>query len=79
MKRIAEAAYCLFRSTYLQAQWIQTHDLQAAKEEFTNTQKMLALTAQDAAIGYEASNHYLYNENQLLEKLLSLKNILDKA
>ncbi len=76
MKRIAEAAYCVLRSTYLQGKWILEKDMEAAKEEFVNTQKMLLLTAEDPAIGFEASNHYFYNENTLLEKLLSLKRIL---
>ena len=48
------------------------------EEEFINTQNMIRLSAEDAAIGFEASNHYLYNENMLLEKLLSLKALMDK-
>lgn len=79
MKRIAEAAYCVLRSTYLQAKWILERDRNAAEEEFVNTQRLLKLAAEDPSIGYEASNHYLYNENMLLEKLLSLGKILEKA
>ena len=79
MKRIAEAAYCVLRSTYLQSKWILEKDINAAKEEFINTKTLLRLSSEDSAIGFEACNHYLYNENTLLEKLLSLQKILAKA
>ncbi len=79
MKRIAEATYCLLRSAYLQSKWILEKDISAAEEEYVNTQKMIKLSAEDAAIGFEASNHYLYTENMLLEKLLSLQKILKTA
>ena len=72
MKRIAEAAYCVLRSVYLHCQWILERDTAAAEEEFANTKRLITLSAEDPSIGYEASNHYLYNENTLLEKLLSL-------
>lgn len=78
MKRIAEATYCVLRSTYLHGKWILEKDMAAVEEEFINTQNMIRLSAEDAAIGFEASNHYLYNENTLLEKLLSLKALMDK-
>lgn len=77
VKRVAEAAYCTFRSTYLQCVWVTERDIAAAQEEYANTQRMLALSAEDAAIGFEACNHYLYTENNLLEKLLSLEKILN--
>ena len=77
-KRIAEATYCVLRSTYLQSKWIMEHDVETAKEEYKNTQRLLTLAAEDPSIGFEASNHYLYNENMLLEKLLSLDKILKK-
>jgi hypothetical protein len=53
-------------------------DVAAAQEEYQNTQRLLTLAAEDSSIGFEASNHYLYNENTLLEKLLSLDKILHK-
>ena len=76
MKRIAEATYCVLRSTYLQGKWITERDTDAAREEFANTKRMLQLTAEDPSIGFEACNHYLYHENTLLEKLLSLEKLL---
>ena len=77
VKRIATATYCVLRSAYLQSLWVTTRSLQAAKEEFSNTQTLIALAAEDPSIGFEASNHYLYYENTLLEKLLSLKILLN--
>ena len=79
MQRIAEAAYCALRSVYLHCQWITERDLEAAKEEFANTKRMIVLSAEDPSIGFEACNHYLYNENTLLEKLLSLDKIIHTA
>lgn len=78
MQRIAKAAYCVLRSTYLQSKWIMERDISAAEEEFSNTQTLITLAAEDPSIGFEACNHYLYHENTLLEKLLSLKKILQK-
>lgn len=78
VKRIASATYCLLYSTYLQTEWVLTRDKKAAEAEWENTQNMLKLAAQDGTIGYEASNHYLFNENTLLEKLLNLQKILNK-
>ena len=76
VKRMAEATYCVLRSTYLQCVWVTMRDIAAAKEEYENTKKMIALAGEDPAIGFEACNHYLYTENNLLEKLLSLQKIL---
>lgn len=79
VKRIANACYCVFRSAYLQSRWIMEKDVSLAEEEFENVCKMIDLSAQDATLGYEASNHYLYTENMMLEKLLGLDKILQKA
>ncbi len=41
-------------------------------------QTLLRLMAVDAKIGYEMSNHYFYNENLLLEKLVNLQELEEK-
>ncbi len=46
--------------------------------EFSMTCKLLRYIAVDAKIGYEMTNHYFYNQNILLEKLINLENIIDK-
>lgn len=79
VKRMANACYCVFRSTYLQSRWIMENDPALAEEEFANVCKMIEISAQDATLGYEATNHYLYTENMMLEKLLGLDKILQKA
>lgn len=38
--------------------------------ERENTERLLKLVREDGRIGFEASNHYLYTERELLEKLL---------
>ncbi|MDR0855827.1 MAG: hypothetical protein LBM78_00285, partial [Clostridiales bacterium] len=42
------------------------------KTERKNTAELLKLVAAHPSIGYEASNHYFYTKNRLLEKLLNL-------
>lgn len=43
------------------------------ESERTLTLDLYGLICQDAKIGYEMTNHYFYNANLLLEKLLNLK------
>ncbi len=43
--------------------------------EASNTERLLSLLYQDAKVGYEASNHYFYNERNLLEKLLNIQKL----
>ena len=78
VKRIAEATYRQLYSAYLQTDWVLHRDVETAKKEFENTAKMIPLAAEDGAIGFEACNHYLFTENTLLEKLLSLNEIIEK-
>ncbi len=78
VKRIATATYCQFYSTYLQSKWIIEKDASALKAEFGNVKTFITLAAEDATLGYEASNHYLFTQNTLLEKLLGLEKILNK-
>ena len=78
VKRIATATYCQFYSTYLQSKWIVEKDASALKAEYENVKTFIALAAEDATLGYEASNHYLFTQNTLLEKLLGLEKILNK-
>ena len=41
-------------------------------EEYAATKKLYELYSADATVGFEATNHYYYNANLLLEKMLSL-------
>lgn len=42
------------------------------ESERTNVMNMLALRHKDDRIGYEASNHYYYTVNDLIEKLINI-------
>ena len=42
------------------------------------TKRLLNLVAENTYVGYEASNHYFYNERNLLEKLLNLQGLSEE-
>lgn len=79
LAEVAEVAYIHFKSDLLQTQFsyykrekeknkrVLVEILQAEKEL---TERLLVLTAKNPAVGYEASNHYYYNERNLMEKIL---------
>lgn len=79
--RIARAAYCQFRSTFLQCEYIRlrnaagTADRAAMDavldEEIELATALHALVSRDSRIGFEASNHYGYTRNDLREKVLN--------
>lgn len=82
---MAEAAYCLFASSLNQLRFIRARDdgrisdaLTAAKEELAVSEKMLELMNKNAAIGYEAANHYYFSKGQLLEKIVNCHYVIEK-
>ncbi len=83
MKIYAEVACSHFKSDYLQTKfaflkrsenWREILDVVALERE--NTERLLTLLYQNAKVGYEASNHYYYNERNLIEKLINIDKIL---
>ncbi len=79
---IAEAGYCLIRSSYNQIAFYKARDegnshecRQLAREEKLLAYRLLEAQKRDSRIGFEASNHYMYNENVLLEKIINCENI----
>ena len=75
---MAKGAYCLFASSLNQIRFIRARDerryadaARAAEDELDISMKMLSLMNQNAAIGYEAANHYYFSKNQLAEKILN--------
>lgn len=81
---MARAAYCLFRSSLNQIRFIRARDekrcsdaLSAAKDELSVAKEMLSLMNKNAAIGYEAANHYYFSKGQLAEKILNCNHIID--
>lgn len=81
---MAEAAYCLFASSLNQIRFIRARDEEryedaalAAREELAVTKRMLALMNQNAAIGYEAANHYYFSKGQLAEKIVNCHHVIE--
>ncbi len=80
----AEAAYCHFRSSYLQSLFIYTRDdieknrvllCETANEEGLLAKKLASLLSKNPLIGYESSNHYFYTQNSLAEKYINTEYI----
>ncbi len=75
---VAEALYCHFRSSFLQIRFIRNRDsgnhaLQSSvlDGEIELAQRLHAVILRDSRIGFEASNHYYYTANDLMEKVLN--------
>ena len=78
---VATAAWCHFKSSYLQFKFNRlrnTADPAAAPEltavldeEIAVAVTLYTLAKNDTRIGFEAANHYLYTPNDLVEKVLN--------
>ncbi|MDR1094126.1 MAG: hypothetical protein LBL66_08275 [Clostridiales bacterium] len=84
---VAQAAGIHFSSTHIQSAFARLKRdplqnkaalLDLIRRERANTSALLRLAAMHPSIGYEASNHYYYTQNTLLEKLLNLKTCMDE-
>ncbi|MCE5258270.1 MAG: hypothetical protein LLG44_04320 [Chloroflexi bacterium] len=87
MARMAQAALCHFESTWNQIRfvmnrdtWLKNGSAQARDEllaiiaaEREVVLRAIALRGADSRIGYEASNHYYYTLQDLVEKLVNLR------
>ena len=80
---MAEAAYCLFRSSLNQIRFVRARDAGHTQElvpilqsELEIARKMLSLMNRNAAIGYEAANHYYFSKMQLAEKILNCHDLI---
>lgn len=72
LQDIVTACYCHFRTTYNQIRWVRKrNDPAILREERELAETMLRLLRRDSRFGYEASNHYLYTENDFLEKIIN--------
>lgn len=81
---MARAAYCLFRSSLNQIRFIRARDdgrkadaVHEAKNELDIARRMLTLMNKNAAIGYEAANHYYFSKGQLAEKIINCNYIIE--
>ena len=77
---MARAAYCIFKSSYNQIRFIRARDegrftdaKKIAEDEERIARLMLAQMNKNAAIGYEAANHYYFSKGQIVEKILNCR------
>ena len=85
MKIFAKVAYLHFETDYLQTKcsfekrdkdkYLQSL-IQTAKRAKENAEELLSLVRRCPMIGFETSNHYFYNERNLIEKSINLSQIL---
>lgn len=82
LQRIAETAYCHFKSTENQIAFIRRRGgppesvIPVLEDEIRLAERLLRLQAADARIGFESSNHYYYTPNLLQEKILNCRHLL---
>lgn len=82
----AEAAYCHFRSTYLQIRFVRVRDgkekgdlSEIAEEEASLALRLAAVQRRNPCIGYESSNHYFYHTSLLAEKYVNCRYLSKKV
>lgn len=80
LKNMAETVYVNMKSMLVQFRYNQVKEKATfedvkgyIEEEEKLTERLYALAAKDARIGYEASNHYYFTQNTFLEKFLNLE------
>jgi len=81
---MARAAYCIFRSSLDQIRFIRARDekrysdcIALAESEENTARIMLAQMNKNAAIGYEAANHYYFSRGQIVEKILNCRYVAE--
>ena len=87
MKVFAKAAYLHFEADYLQTQFsFEKRDREKYKQSLIktvtrakeNAEELLALVRACPWVGFETSNHYFYNERNLIEKSLNMQQIVEE-
>ena len=82
---MAQGAYYIFRSSYNQIRFYRAREVEdwntmktLAAEEQELAEKLLALMNKNAAIGFEAANHYYFSKGELAEKIVNCQYIQKK-
>ena len=83
---VARATYCILRSSYIQTRYNRLRDefnagkldsrteiLTLLSEEESLAIELYDVVTHNSAIGYEASNHYMFNKYSLAEKVVNIK------
>ena len=86
LRQISEAAYCHFRSCYLQYKFILLREnpensealQQVVEEELNLAVKMFELVRTNSLIGFEPTCHYFYTQNDFMEKVLNCNYVMGK-
>ena len=86
LENISRAAYCHFRSTYLQIRFVRLRNDENTRKELTAiveeelelAKELHEIARRDSRIGFEASNHYYYSLNDLREKVLNCEYLKNK-
>ena len=85
LKRYAEVVYVNLRSTLVQIQYNIAREgenkelvIKLLEEERELTRKLYRLASQDACVGYEASNHYYFTQNNFLEKFVNIEQLIEE-
>lgn len=83
---VAWAAYCHLRTVYLQTVFVRRRNEQGfvldestralVREEIELAKTLYAIMRRDSRIGFEATNHYYYTANDLVEKVLNCEHLL---
>ena len=81
---MAEAAYCLYQSSLDQVRFYRarssgdrTRMKECAEAELATAKRMLALMNKNAAIGFEAANHYYFSKGMIKEKILNCSHLIN--
>ena len=84
-KQAAWGGYALFRSSYLQAEFINNREngdkkylSELAEEEKSLALLMYGLMQKSSLFGYEAANHYVFSKGQLVEKLINCNYVINQ-
>jgi hypothetical protein len=85
LKRAALGGYLLFYSSYLQTDFVMCREsgdtarmLEIIDLEAENARLMYGLMQESALFGYEAANHYYFNQGMLMEKVVSCAYLRDQ-
>ena len=81
---MARATYCLFKSSLNQIRFVRARDegrfgdcIKLAEDEESIARLMLDQMNKNAAIGYEAANHYYFSRGQIAEKILNCRKTIE--
>ena len=87
LRSVAEACFCSYASAANQAKYInelrgtsrKDETVRLLNDEINLAAELLELARKDSRLGFEATNHYAYTHNELLEKIICCEWIKNKV